>query len=245
MDAVARAEDEGPHLRVPALGLVAEVHARFEKLAHGMGSSDCCCCVSMVLLTHFSSASVISPTVTASGSLCRFEGVWIYHAAIGESSGACPASERRCPEASFGLRGSAQVGPAPGDDAVSGVVTVAGALAGEGGTDVGQQVVVRLGHHHARVDCHVGRHAEIGWPGEIDGATVGGVPGVGCREVGEYGRRPDAPIGERLEPIVGASLGVGGTQDVASATITDGLGAATVDCTPGRSPRERRTSKGW
>ena len=34
VDAVARAVDERPHLRVPALGLVTEVDARVEELAH-------------------------------------------------------------------------------------------------------------------------------------------------------------------------------------------------------------------
>ena len=37
VDAVARAVDERPHLRVPALGLVAEVDAGFEQLAHARG----------------------------------------------------------------------------------------------------------------------------------------------------------------------------------------------------------------
>jgi hypothetical protein len=37
VDAVARAEDEGLHLRVPAAGVVAEVDARLEQLAHRDG----------------------------------------------------------------------------------------------------------------------------------------------------------------------------------------------------------------
>ena len=35
VDAVARAVDERRHLRVPAMLLVAEMNARFEKLTHG------------------------------------------------------------------------------------------------------------------------------------------------------------------------------------------------------------------
>ena len=35
VDAVARAVDVGLHLGVPAMGLVAEMNARFEELAHG------------------------------------------------------------------------------------------------------------------------------------------------------------------------------------------------------------------
>jgi hypothetical protein len=34
VDLVAVAEDERRHLRVPVAGLVAEMHARFEHLAH-------------------------------------------------------------------------------------------------------------------------------------------------------------------------------------------------------------------
>ena len=34
VDVVAGAEDEGLHLRVPAMGLVAEMHASFEQLTH-------------------------------------------------------------------------------------------------------------------------------------------------------------------------------------------------------------------
>ena len=37
VDAVALAEDEGLHLRVPAPGGVAEVNASFQELAHGKG----------------------------------------------------------------------------------------------------------------------------------------------------------------------------------------------------------------
>jgi hypothetical protein len=37
MDAVSHAEDEGLHLRVPAAGVVAEMDAGFQKLAHGKG----------------------------------------------------------------------------------------------------------------------------------------------------------------------------------------------------------------
>jgi hypothetical protein len=37
VDAVARAEDERTHLRVPALGLVAEVHTGLQQLTHGDG----------------------------------------------------------------------------------------------------------------------------------------------------------------------------------------------------------------
>jgi hypothetical protein len=35
VDAIAATVDEAFHLRVPAMGLMAEMHARFEKLAHG------------------------------------------------------------------------------------------------------------------------------------------------------------------------------------------------------------------
>src|SRR5690606_42134851 len=35
MDLVADTEDVLPHLRVPAMGLVAEMHASFEQLTHG------------------------------------------------------------------------------------------------------------------------------------------------------------------------------------------------------------------
>ena len=42
VDAVTFGEDETLHLRVPTTGLVPEVHARFQKLAHG---DDCHCIV--------------------------------------------------------------------------------------------------------------------------------------------------------------------------------------------------------
>jgi hypothetical protein len=34
MDVIAGAEDEGRHFRVPAVALMAEVHASFQKLTH-------------------------------------------------------------------------------------------------------------------------------------------------------------------------------------------------------------------
>ena len=40
VDLVALAEDEGRHLRVPEPGLVSEMHAGFQHLAHGHAGHD-------------------------------------------------------------------------------------------------------------------------------------------------------------------------------------------------------------
>ncbi len=52
MNATAHPKQIGIHLRVPAMGLMAKMHAGFQELAHGEGGDFCHGSVSLIRLYH-------------------------------------------------------------------------------------------------------------------------------------------------------------------------------------------------